>query len=229
MSDVSITFPKRDMPNPILGAAFVASGFASPDIIGVVGACKARSGQGHHVRGTLIDFKLLTSGSKKGSYLWLIGFTVDPAVYELEVVGHSHSGHAAAKATVSVEVVAAPAADIERPFDLTNVIPAPNTDITDDLCSGNFAVSGVVPGLTTVGDVRLAAANSPNNNVEAIEAVVWPVNPQLGLLYAPFDSVPTKLDPDHGEPESLVITIYAENNVDHIGDIPVRATLPCSS
>src|SRR5262249_20467828 len=101
MASTTITSPRKKSPNPIVGGVFAASGRADETIIGVVGTCTPKSDSGRPITGTLLDFKRATDRDGKCCYRWVIGFKLDPAEYELKVVGHSESGPAA---TDTVEI-----------------------------------------------------------------------------------------------------------------------------
>ena len=227
MPEVTIAFPKGGMP-PIKGSGFIATGIANPDLIGVVGTCKARSGGGYHdnrVRGTLIDFRLLTAGSNKGKYSWAILFVLPPAAYELKVVGHSEAGPAGDPACVDVEVIAAAVATGTNPLDITNIIPPAGADITSDLCGGTFSVMAEVSNPTIVKYVRLASRANHDDFVSSTNsAVMFGSN-----LFAQFDPVTEHLNEDTlGGPDELDI-VFLDKDKNSLGEVPVTATLPCEA
>jgi hypothetical protein len=225
MSGITITSPTSGTPNPIKNGGFVASGLARKGIIGVVGTCTKEPGHAHPIRGTLLDFRLMTAGKHKGSHLWVIGFQLDPAAYELKVVGFSEEGPVA---TATVEI-GAQTQPTKGPHLLSITIsdPPPGTDITDLLCSGLFLPGGLVNDGSVVAEdkTKLFLANDPSTSINALFTLPFDI-----FWFAQFPQVTEPLDPGPGDQEPEALTLHLEDTDGNPSEVtPLYASLPCGS
>jgi hypothetical protein len=225
MDYVTITSPKKNSPNPIVGGVFAAFGRADETIIGVVGTCTPKSDSGRPIRGALLDFRRATDKDGEKSYRWVIGFKLDPAEYELKVVGSSESGPAA---TDTVEIGPPNESSLtlreDHPDSSSRIhlplaplpgYPQPGDDISTKLGSGTFQPYGPLTdnsGLDT-NSVRLELANS-NLFIAARAAGGNAGDP---TWWAEFDALTGPLVP--GDMQEI-FTLHLADTSGNILDIP---------
>jgi hypothetical protein len=142
-----IKFPTA--ANPVIGGAFIASGFAEDGFIGVAGklvnkvTTKATDGK-------TLEFRQLNmkKHKKQKGYHWVIGFRdIDPGDYTLTVTAHDAQGATCpttANGIIKVQK-AVPTDKVAQPDVVVITSPPDNTtDIGSDLCGGTFEPGGVL-------------------------------------------------------------------------------------